>query len=68
MTSEALSSLGFGGVLTTFGYSAGRKTTIDVTDLIWKRARMAVFSLFAQSPTANAAAWRDILPLARRSA
>ncbi len=68
MTSEALSSLGFGGVLTTLGYSAGRKTTIDVTDLIWKRARMAVFSLFAQSPTANAAAWRDILPLARRSA
>src|SRR5258706_5789187 len=40
------------------GYSAGRKTTIDVTDLIWKRARMAGFSLFAQSPTAIAAAWR----------
>jgi NADPH:quinone reductase-like Zn-dependent oxidoreductase len=63
VTSEALSSLGFGGVLTTLGYSAGRKTTIDVTDLIWKRARMAGFSLFAQSPTAIAAAWRDILPL-----
>jgi NADPH:quinone reductase-like Zn-dependent oxidoreductase len=40
---------------------AGRKTTIDVTDLIWKRAR-AGFSLFAQSPTAIATAWR-ILPL-----
>jgi hypothetical protein len=45
------------------GYSAGRKTTIDVTDLIWKRARMAGFSLFAQSPTAIAAAWRDVIPL-----
>jgi NADPH:quinone reductase-like Zn-dependent oxidoreductase len=45
------------------GYSAGRKTTIDVTDLIWKRARMAGFSLFAQSPTAIAAAWQSILPL-----
>ena len=45
------------------GYSAGRKTTIDVTDLIWKRARMAGFSLFAQSPTAIATAWRDIIPL-----
>ena len=45
------------------GYSAGRKTTIDVTDLIWKRARMAGFSLFAQSPTAIAAAWREIIPL-----
>jgi NADPH:quinone reductase len=63
ITSEALSSLAPGGVLITLGYSAGRKTTIDVTDLIWKRARMAGFSLFAQSPTAVAAAWRDILPL-----
>ena len=63
VTSEALSSLGRGGVLITLGYSAGRKTTIDVTDLIWKRARMAGFSLFAQSPMAIADAWRDIMPL-----
>jgi NADPH:quinone reductase len=63
VTSEALSSLGLGGVLVTLGYSAGRKTTIDVTDLIWKRARMTGFSLFAQSPTAIATAWRDIIPL-----
>ena len=63
VTGEALSSLGLGGVLITLGYSAGRKTTIDVTDLIWKGARMAGFSLFAQSPTTVAAAWRDILPL-----
>ena len=61
--SEALSSLGLGGVLITLGYSAGRKTTIDVTDLIWKRAQMVGFSLFAQSPATIAAAWRDILPL-----
>src|SRR5277367_4259637 len=51
VTSEALSSLSLDGILITLGYSAGRKTTIDVTDLIWKRARMAGFSLFAQSPT-----------------
>jgi NADPH:quinone reductase-like Zn-dependent oxidoreductase len=63
VTGAALSSLGLGGVLITLGYSAGRKTTIDVTDLIWKGARMAGFSLFAQSPTAIAAAWRDIIPL-----
>ncbi|MEA3098656.1 zinc-binding dehydrogenase, partial [Caballeronia mineralivorans] len=63
VTGQALSSLGIGGVLITLGYSAGRETTIDVTDLIWKRARMVGFSLFAQSPTAIAAAWRDILPL-----
>src|SRR6202521_2181953 len=46
LTSEALSSLALGGVLITLGYSAGRKTTIDVTDLIWKGARMFGFSLF----------------------
>src|ERR1700704_1755292 len=63
VTSGALSSLGLGGVLITLGYSAGRKTTIDVTDLIWKDARMAGFSLFAQSPTGIATAWRDIIPL-----
>jgi len=63
VTSAALSSLAPGGVLITLGYSAGRKTTIDLTDLIWKRARMAGFSLFAQSPSIVAAAWRDILPL-----
>jgi NADPH:quinone reductase len=63
VTGEALSSLGPGGVLITLGYSGGRKTTIDVTDLIWKRARMVGFSLFAQSPIAIADAWRNILPL-----
>jgi NADPH2:quinone reductase len=63
VTGGALSSLGLGGVLITLGYSAGRETTIDLTDLIWKRARMAGFSLFAQSQTAIAAAWRVFLPL-----
>jgi len=46
-----LSSLSLGGVLITLGYSAGRKTTIDVTDLIWKGAQTVGYSLFAQSPT-----------------
>jgi NADPH2:quinone reductase len=63
VTSEALSTLALGGVLIMLSYSAGRKTMIDVTDLIWKGARMASFSLFAQSPTAIATAWRDIIPL-----
>jgi NADPH:quinone reductase-like Zn-dependent oxidoreductase len=63
LTGEALSSIGLGGVLITVGYSAGRKTAIDVTDLIWKGARMAGFSLFAQSPLAAAAAWREVIPL-----
>src|SRR6267378_38353 len=48
LTGEALSAIGLGGALITLGYSAGRKTAIDVTDLIWKGSRMAGFSLFAQ--------------------
>src|ERR1700682_1360184 len=63
VTSEGVRSLGRGGGLITVGLSPRRKTTIDVTDLIWKRARMAGFSLFAQSPTAIATAWRDVIPL-----
>ena len=63
VTGEALSSLGLGGVLITLGYSAGRKTMIDVTDLIWKGARMSGFSLFGQSPLGVATAWGQIIPL-----
>ena len=63
VTGDALSSLGLGGVLITLGYSAGRKTSIDVTDLIWKGTRMAGFSLFGQPPTRIAAAWRAIVGL-----
>jgi len=63
VTGQALSSLGVGGALITLGYSAGTQATINVTDLIWKRARMEGFSLFAQSPTTIATAWREILPL-----
>jgi alkanesulfonate monooxygenase SsuD/methylene tetrahydromethanopterin reductase-like flavin-dependent oxidoreductase (luciferase family) len=36
--SEALKALALGGSLTTLGYSASRKTTIDVTDLIVPQA------------------------------
>jgi len=63
LTGHALATLALGGVLTSLGYSAGRKTTIDVTDLIWKRASMSGFSLFAQSHAIKAAAWATILPL-----
>ena len=61
--SEALSTLATGGSLTTLGYSAGRKTTIDVTDLIWRRASMKSFSLFAQPAEAWGTAWSVIFSL-----
>jgi NADPH2:quinone reductase len=66
--SEALSTLATGGSLTTLGYSAGRKTTIDVTDLIWKHASMKSFSLFAQPTEAWSAAWGVVFPLLQSGA
>jgi NADPH:quinone reductase len=46
--SDALEVLAPGGSLTTLGYVPSRKTTIDVTNLIWKRASIKSFSLFAR--------------------
>ena len=63
LTGEALSTVALNGVLTSLGYSAGRKTEFDVTDLIWKRASMTGFSLFAQAPAVKATAWTSILAL-----
>jgi len=63
LTGQALATLALHGVLVSLGYSAGRKTMIDVTDLIWKRASMSGFSLFAQSHAVKAAAWATILSL-----
>jgi NADPH2:quinone reductase len=61
--SEALGTLAMGGSLTTLGYAGGRKSTIDVTDLIWKRASIKSFSLFAQPTEMWSAAWDAIFPL-----
>jgi len=63
LTGQALSALALNGVLITLGYSAGRTATIDLTDLIWKRARMSGFSLFVQPPAIIAAAWGTVVPL-----
>jgi NADPH2:quinone reductase len=61
--SDALKALAIGGSLTTLGYAAGRQSTIDVTDLIWKRASIRSFSLYAHTPETVKAAWQTILPL-----
>src|SRR5713101_3967678 len=55
--SEALGTLAPGGSLTTLGYSASRTATIDVTNLIWRRASIKRFILFAQPQAAWAGAW-----------
>ncbi len=61
--SEALEILAPGGSLTTLGYSASRKTTIDVTNLIWKGASIRSFLLFSQPVSAWAEAWTVITDL-----
>ena len=66
--SEALATLAPGGSLTTLGYSAGRKTTIDVTDLIWKLASISSFILLAQPQAAWVDAWNTIVALLKSGA
>jgi NADPH2:quinone reductase len=65
---EALGALAPGGSLTTLGYSAGRRATIDVTNLIWKRATIKSFSLFAQPQAAWDEAWQTIVPVLQSGA
>ena len=66
--SEALGVLTLGGSLTTLGYAASRKATIDVTHLIWKRASIKSFSLFAQPQAAWADAWNALVSLLQSGA
>jgi NADPH2:quinone reductase len=61
--SAALGSLALAGTAVTLGYSAGRKSTIDVTDLIWKRASLQGFSLFSYTPKEVQTAWDEMEPL-----
>src|SRR6201998_3867250 len=63
----ALATLAPGGTLITLGYSAGRKTTIDVTDVSWKSATIKGFLLFAQPPAAWEEAWKTIVRLLQSS-
>ena len=66
--SEALGALALDGSLTTLGYAASRKATIDVTHLIWQRASIKSFLLFARPQAAWADAWNTIVPLLQSGA
>jgi NADPH2:quinone reductase len=66
--SEVLGALAPGGSLTTLGYSASRKATIDVTNLIWRGASIQSFNLFAQPQAAFTDAWSAIVPLLQSGA
>ena len=65
---EALGAVAMGGSLTTLGYSAGRKATIDVTNLIWKQASIKSFAPFEQPRAAWTDAWNVIVSLLQSGA
>jgi NADPH2:quinone reductase len=66
--SEALGALALEGSLTTLGYSASRKTTIDVTDLIVPQATLRSLNMFLQPKAAVADAWKVIVSLLKSGA
>src|SRR4030081_1310980 len=66
--SEALGALAVEGSLTTLGYSASRKTTIDVTNLIVPQASIRSLNMFLQPKAAVTDAWKAIIPLLKSGA
>ena len=62
-TGQAIGGLARGGRAVVLGYSAGPETTLRVTDLVWKLARVSGFSLFAASADEQAEAYAAVLPL-----
>jgi NADPH:quinone reductase len=66
--SEALRALAPKGTLITLGYSASRKTTLDVTDLIGPQRSIRGFNLFLQPPAALTDAWKVIVSLLKSGA
>jgi NADPH2:quinone reductase len=66
--SEAVKALAPGGSLTTLGYSASRKTTIDVTDLIVPQASIRSLNMFRQPQATVTDAWKAIVSLLQSGA
>src|ERR1700746_1860290 len=66
--SEALGVLAVGGSLTTLGYSANRKATIDVTNLIVPQASIRGLNMFAQPEATIRSAWKVIVSLLKSGA
>src|SRR5467141_6564 len=66
--SEALGALALGGSLTTLGYSASRKTTIDVTHLIVPQASIRSLNMFLQPQADVTDAWNLIVSLLQSGA
>jgi NADPH2:quinone reductase len=66
--SEAVKALAPGGSLITLGYSASRKTTIDVTSLIVSQTSIRGFNMFSQPHAIVADAWKSTASLLKSGA
>jgi NADPH2:quinone reductase len=66
--SEAVKAFALDGSLITLGYSASRKTTIDVTDLIVPQASIHGLNMFRQPQATIANAWKAIVSLLQSGA
>ena len=63
LTGQAVGGLAPRGRVVVMGYAAGTETNLRVTDLVWKRAVMSGFSLFAATPEQQGEAYETVLPL-----
>jgi len=61
LTGEALGCLAPGGTYAVVGYAAGREARINLTDIIWKAAKVRGFTLRAFAPETLAAAQKTLL-------
>jgi NADPH:quinone reductase-like Zn-dependent oxidoreductase len=61
LTGEALGCLAQGGTYAVVGYAAGRQAQINLTDIIWKAAKMRGFTMRAFAPEIVAAAQKALL-------
>ena len=61
LTGEALGCLAQGGTYAVVGYAAGRQAQINLTDIIWKAAKIRGFTLRAFAPEIVSAAQKTLL-------
>jgi NADPH2:quinone reductase len=66
LTGQAVGGLSSRGRVVVMGYVAGTETNLRVTDLVWKRAVLSGFSLFAANPEQQGEAFETIMPLIAR--
>lgn len=66
LSGQAIGGLARAGRAVVMGYAAGTNTDLRLTDLVWKRAVVSGFSLFAATPEQQAEAYAVILPLIAR--